>query len=225
MKKSIAIFGAGGFGREVLQLIRDINKLNPSKQIWNPVGFLVDESYAGKNVQGLPTISYESWLNENPETEITIAIGSSAHRQRITEKIKKSHPNSFAKLIHPRAWIGENVSIGNGSIVCAGCLITTDIKIGEHVHINIGCTIGHDASLENFSTLNPSVNVSGNVQVGTGSEIGTGSILIPNKKIGNWSIIGAGSVVTKSIPDNVTSVGSPARIIKEREHNWQQNLV
>lgn len=223
--KSIAIFGAGGLGREVLQIIHDINNENPNNPIWNPVGFLVDEQYVGEDVHGLPTLSSLDWLKENTETEIVIAIGSSAHRARIAEKIKRTTSNHFAKLVHPRAWIGKNVSIGCGSIICAGALITTDVIIGENVHINIGCTIGHDAIFKNYATLNPCVNISGNVHIEEGSEIGTGSILIPHTKIGSWSIIGAGSVVLKSIPENSTAVGSPAKVIKTRESNWQASLT
>jgi len=102
--------------------------------------------------------------------------------------------------------------------------MTTDIHIGEHVHINIGCTIGHDAVLSGFVTLNPSVNVSGNVEVSEGVEVGTRSVLIPHACVGEWSIVGAGSVVTKSLPANVTAVGTPAKVIKSRDVGWQHAI-
>jgi acetyltransferase-like isoleucine patch superfamily enzyme len=113
--------------------------------------------------------------------------------------------------------------LGKGSIICAGTLITTNIKIGRHVHVNIGSTIGHDSILNEYVTLNPSVNVSGNVEIGTGCEIGTGSVLIPHVKVDEWSIVGAGSVVTKSLQANVTAVGAPARVVKQREPGWHLN--
>ena len=99
-------------------------------------------------------------------------------------------------------------------------MITTDISIGKHTHINIGATIGHDASLMDYVTLNPNVSISGNTSINNGCEIGTGSIIIPKITIGKWSIIGAGSVVTKSLPENITAVGAPAKVIKTRPSGW-----
>lgn len=220
MKKPIVIYGAGGFAREVLQIVLDINATSDSP-VWEPLGFVVDSAFAGAvSVQGFPVLGGPDWLAQNPAAHVVIAIGSPAAKRRISSEIKATSDNPFASLVHPRAWLGRNVQMGQGSIVCAGCLVTTDIQIGDHVHVNIGCTIGHDAELKNFVTLNPSVNVSGNVQIGAGTEVGTGSILIPHGNVGDWSIVGAGALVTKPLPSNVTAVGSPARVIKNRPMNW-----
>lgn len=220
MEKQIAIFGAGGFGREVLQLIRDINESRPT---WSCAGFIVDSGFESQSsVSGLPILGDATWLEMNPDVQVVVAVGSPAARWRIVHQIRNQCTNSFAALIHPRAWVGKNVQIGAGSVICAGALITTDIKIFEHVQVHVGCTIGHDAVLDDFVTLSPSVNVSGNVKLNTGGEVGTGSIIIPGCTVGEWSIIGAGSVVTKSIKANCTAVGGPARVIKERPSGWQK---
>ena len=89
-----------------------------------------------------------------------------------------------------------------------------NISIGCHVIINLDCTIGHDAIINDFATLYPSVNVSGITNIGHAAELGTGMQIIQGKKIGNYSIIGAGAVVVRDIPDKCTAVGSPARPIK-----------
>jgi sugar O-acyltransferase (sialic acid O-acetyltransferase NeuD family) len=219
MKKRLVIFGAGGFGREVLQLVRDINAVSPS---WICEGFLVDSQYAasGGMVQGLPILGDLTWLSQNPDVHVVIAVGAPAAKMQISSRIRMASGNSFAVLVHPRAWVGQYVTIGEGSIICAGALITTDIHIGRHVHVNIGATIGHDSVLEDYVTLNPDVNVSGNVQLKEGVEVGTNSVLIPGNAVGCWSIIGAGSVVTKSLPPNITAVGIPAKAIKERAPGW-----
>jgi sugar O-acyltransferase (sialic acid O-acetyltransferase NeuD family) len=223
MKKRLVIFGAGGFGREVLQLVRDINEVAPA---WDCEGFLVDSKYAGggTTVQGLPILGDLVWLSQNPDAQVVIAVGSPAAKRHIASRIRKTCENAFATLVHPRAWVGQHVEIGEGSILCAGALITTDIRIGRHVHVNIGATIGHDAVLGDFVTLNPSVNVSGNVKLEEGVEVGTSSVLIPGSVVGCWSIIGAGSIVTKSLPRDVTAVGAPAKAIKERALGWHESL-
>lgn len=222
MTRRIAIFGAGGFAREVLQIILDINAYEPSEQPWQPVGFVVDSAYVTEAViHGLPILGSIEWLKNNPDVAVVIAVGSSAVRCRIAEQLRNELLNPFPILVHPRAWVGRQVEIGQGAVICAGALITTDIRIGDHVHVNIGCTIGHDAVLNDFVTLNPSVNVSGNVDIGVGVEVGTRSVLIPSASIGEWSIVGAGTVVTKPLPPNVTAVGAPAKVIKTRDAGWQ----
>ncbi len=223
MTTPIAIFGAGGFGREVLQIILDINSASAeSQKKWKPIGFIVDTAFLIEDVvQQLPVLGTIDWLLANPTVQITIAIGSSSARSHIARAIEARASNIFSTLVHPKAWVGRNVEIGRGSIICAGALITTDITIGQHVHVNIGSTIGHDAVLGNFVTLNPGVNISGNVILGDGVEIGTGSVLIPHAEVGPWSIVGAGAVVTKKLDANVTAVGAPARAIKSRQPGWQ----
>lgn len=222
MTTSIVIFGAGGFAREVLQIILDINLQSPLTPIWNPIGFIVDPAFIDvEPVHGLPILGTFEWLAAHPSIQIVIAVGCSAARRRIAASVMSACSNSFATLVHPRAWVGRRVKIGQGSVICAGSQVTTDIDIGQHVHVNIGCTIGHDAVLSDFVTLNPGVNVSGNVVLGVGVEVGTGSIFIPHTSAGGWSIVGAGSVVTKPLGANLTVVGAPARVIKTREPGWQ----
>ena len=92
--------------------------------------------------------------------------------------------------------------------------MTVNISIGEHVIINLDCTVGHDAILDDFVTLYPSVNVSGATRVGRCTELGTGVQIIEGKTVGSYSVIGAGSVVIKDIPERCTAVGSPAKPIK-----------
>lgn len=224
MTKKLAIFGAGGFGREVLQVALDINEASHSPE-WNILGFIVEPKYiTSREVHGLPVFDSTDWIEANQDVYLIVAIGSSSLRYRTLKELKIKYNNKYATLIHPRAWIGRNVQIGCGSVICAGTSITTDIQIGDHVHVNIGSTIGHDAKLGDFVTLNPGVSVSGNVHLGIGAEIGTGSVIIPHVEIGSWSILGAGSVATKSLPNNVTAVGCPAKVIKERESGWQELL-
>ncbi len=86
--------------------------------------------------------------------------------------------------------------------------------------MNLAVTIGHDSSLGDFVTLSPGTNVSGNVQLDEGVETGTNVGIIPGIEIGAWSIVGAGAVVTRNLPANVTAVGAPAKVIKERDAGW-----
>lgn len=221
MSRQLVIFGAGGFGREVLQIVRDINRIEPGS--WSVLGFVVDAEYQSTmRIHGLPILGGVDWLAKHPEVEVVIAIGAPAVRAHIAKRVSLEASNAFATLVHPRAWLGENVQLGPGSIICAGALLTTDIAIGSHVQVHIGATVGHDAALDEFVTVSPAVCISGHVRVAEGVEIGAGSVLVPKVEIGEWTIIGAGSVIIRPLPCNVTAVGSPAKVIRTRYPGWQE---
>lgn len=222
MTQALAIFGCGGFAREVLQVVLDINAHYAAAPPWQPVGFVVDEAYAiDQPVHELPVHAGFDWLRNHPDVMLVIGVGAPAARQRIAARIRAHCSNQWATLIHPQAWLGRRVDTGPGTVICAGSMITTDIRIGAHVHINLGCTVGHDAVLHNFVTLNPGVNVSGNTMLGSGTEIGTGAVVLPGIEVGEWSIVGAGAVVNKPLAANVTAVGVPASVVKSRSLGWQ----
>lgn len=208
--KDIVIIGAGGFGREVAWLIEDINKVNKE---WNIVGFVDDnESIQGTEINGYKVVGNIEWL-KNQEFNVVNAIGDPIVKKKIMKRLEWSK-NSYPVLIHPSVIYSDRVSFGEGSIICAGTIITVDIKIGKHVIINLDATIGHDAVLGDYTTVLPSVNVSGFVETGECVSIGTGSAIIQGVKIGANTTIGAGAVVVKDLPANCTAVGVPAKPIK-----------
>lgn len=220
MGRPLVIYGAGGFGRDVLQVVRDINDARPGT--WDLVGFVVDEEFISASlIQGLPVFGSVDWLTRNPQVEVVIGIGAPAVRCRIAKRIAREAGNRFATLVHPRAWLGQNIVLGEGTVICAGALVTRDISIARHVHVDIGVKIAHDSILGDFVTLHPSVSVSGNVHLAEGTEVGAASVLLPKVSVGEWSIVGAGAVVTKNVPADATVVGVPAKVIKTRWHGWQ----
>lgn len=214
--KDIAIFGVGGFGREVLALIKDINKVAPT---YNIIGFFDDGYEKGVMVNGYPNLGKSEDLNKW-ETPISLAvsIGNPVIKKRILDKITNPLVD-YPTLIHPLAWIGDKefVEIGKGCIICAGTLITTNIKIEDFAILNLGCTVGHDSIIKKYSAFMPSVNISGEVTIGEGVYIGTGAKIINQLNIGNYTIVGAGAVVSKTLPAKCTAVGVPAKVIKFHE--------
>lgn len=215
--KDILIVGASGFGREVAWLIERINEVEAT---WNILGFLDDNAALHNTiVGGYSVLGSSEMVAKYPEAWLTCAIGSAKIRQRIIDKIEaiSDKPPRFATLIDPSVIRSQRVAIGEGSIICAHTILTVDIQIGTHVIINLDCTIGHDAVIEDFATLYPSVNISGATRIGRCTELGTGMQIIQGKTIGHEAIIGAGTVVVKDIPPQCTAVGIPARVIKREE--------
>ncbi len=211
--KDLYIIGAGGFGREVAWLVERINEIEPT---WNLKGFIDDNIAIHGSLQDDYSVigGCDYLMNITQEVWVVCAVGSAKIRKKIIEKLKNYANVKFATLIDPSVMRSERADIGEGSIICAGTIITVDISIGSHVIINLDCTIGHDDIIHDFVTIYPSVNVSGNVVVGECAELGTGMQIIQGKSIGRESIIGAGAVVIRDIPEKCTAVGSPAKPIK-----------
>lgn len=211
--KELYIIGAGGFGRETAWLAERINK---EEQTWEIKGFFDDdEELWGTKCGSYPVLGGIGYLKKMGHTVWCVcAVGNAVARKRIIEKLEGEPHICFATLVDPQAIVSEYVSVGAGSIICAGSIMTVDICIGQHDIINLDCTVGHDVVLGDFVTLYPSVNVSGQVEIGECTEIGTGSNIIQGKKIGDRTIIGAGTVVISDIESDCTAAGCPAKTIK-----------
>lgn len=209
--RDIAIFGVGGFGREVLTLIHDVNKIEPK---WNVIGFFDDGYPIGYDVHGLKVLGGVAELNEwDKPIAVVIAIGTPAIKQKILGKIDNPLIE-FPTLIHPTVLVGDYVKIGQGCILCANTIITCDINIGDFVILNLACTIGHDTEIGNYSAFMPTCNISGEVKIGEGVYCGTGVKIINQTSIGANTTVGAGAVVAKPLLANCTAVGVPAKPIK-----------
>lgn len=210
--KDIAIYGAGGFGREVKMLI---DQINVGEKKFNFVGYFDDGIEKEKEINGYSVLGNIDDLN-NYEGKLGIVF--SLADPKLKKKILSNIMNddvTFPTLIHPSCYIGtDNVNIEEGCIICAGTMITVDINIGKHVILNLSCTVGHDTNIGAFSSFMPSVNISGEIEMGEGVYCGTGAKLINQLKIGEGTIIGAGAVVSKDLPANCTAVGVPAKPIK-----------
>lgn len=187
----IAVYGAGGLGKEFRGMIDDM---------------------------GLEFAGYFDDNKDIPKADIArtddivIAIARTEHRQNIAARL--DYP--FRPLIHNSVPIHSSIRIGKGTVICPGVRLTVDITIGEFVIINLNATIGHDVKLGNFVSIMPGVNVSGNVTVGDGAFIGSGATILQGLTIGRNATVGAGAVVTKHVAAGITVVGVPARPMKKK---------
>jgi sugar O-acyltransferase (sialic acid O-acetyltransferase NeuD family) len=214
--KDIVVIGAGGFGKEVAQLIKEINK---DKKTWNLLGF-IDETVEkqGLLINGTPVLGGFDWFLKNPKIKIwtVCALGNPKDKFNLIKKAS-AYPINYATLIHPDAKINKYSDLGFGCIICCNSFISVNTKIGNHVCINPDCGIGHDTIIEDYSSLYWNVTLSGNVCIHEGCEIGSKAIVIQKRTVGKWSIIGAGAVIINDLPENCTAVGVPGKIIKISE--------
>lgn len=211
--QKVVILGAGGFAREVLWVFREANEVNHQ---WEVLGFIDEnpESH-GKMICDLPILGDFEWLKNADKSVIKVVCGVGGPRTKkyFVEKAK-GLGFKFCSVIHPDVRMSAYVKIGNGTVITAGNIITTQVRIGNHVSLNLDCTLGHDDAIEDYCNIAPGVHISGNVTLKEGADIGTGAVILQGLTIGKWSIIGAGAAVIDDISDNVTAVGIPARVVR-----------
>jgi sugar O-acyltransferase (sialic acid O-acetyltransferase NeuD family) len=211
--QKIAIFGAGGFGMEVAMLVEHINAVTPT---WDLLGFFDEGEPKGKIVNGYSVLGGISELNEwETRLSVVLALGLPKTKKQVLEKIRNDRI-PYPVLIHPSVIMGKRdyLTIGEGTIICAGTILTTNIRIGRHVLLNLSCTVGHQTEIGDFCSFMPTCNISGEVRIGEGNFWGTGAKIINRKRVGNNVTVGAGAVIVNDVPDNVTVIGVPARVIK-----------
>lgn len=213
IRQKVVIIGAGGFGREVLDIFEAYNR---EHNIWEIIGFVDDNpSLHDKKIRGYPVVGSVDWFRrkEAKDVKSVIAVGDNTVRQKIAKKARENGAK-FCNIIHPSVIKTEYIDFGEGIIVTAGCILTNNIKVGNHVIINLDVTVGHDTIIDDFVNLNPGVHINGDNKILEGAFVGSGAVTIQGITIGKWSIIGAGACVIRDIPDNVVAVGVPAKPIK-----------
>ena len=215
--KDIAIYGAGGFGREVACLIRMINEAQPDEnERWNLIGFFDDGQPAGTRNEYGEVLGNIDTLNRYwQELAVAIAVGSPSVVKSVFEKIENPKIY-FPNLIAPKTIFLDrtNITLGHGNIICSRCLISCHVSIGNFNIFNGYIPLGHDTVIGNFNVIMPSVNISGAIQIGNENFIGVQSVLLQCIKIGNNVRIGANSVVIRNTKDGQLYMGNPATIVE-----------
>lgn len=216
--KDIAIYGAGGFGREVACLIRMINEAQPEEsERWNLIGFFDDGISAGTSVShygvclgGIGTLN-----NWRKELSVTISIGNPQTIREIVEQIHNPLIQ-FPNIIHPNLTCAdiETFKIGRGNIIMANCYMSCDVVIGDFNILNGSIAFGHDVQIGNYNTFMPKVLICGGVHIGNENFFGIGSNVLQLLRIGNKVKLGAGSVLMTKPKDDSLYMGNPAKIFK-----------
>jgi len=206
--KRILIIGAGGLGKEIADLIRDIGD-------YEIVGFIDDDiNKKGTAVNNIPVLDSLEHLYKYKSVEnAVIAIADPKIKDRIYEKIKDMG-FKFPNLVHPTVVMGSNVSMGKGNIICVNSFVSVQVKLHDFVTVNPQCGIGHDCEIHSFSTLYWNVSIGGSIIINRKCELGAKSCVIQGLHLAENVILGAGAVVVRNICEEGTYVGVPAKKIK-----------
>lgn len=216
MTNIYTIYGCGGYGREVMPLLRDhVKKL---KQYSDDEFYFIDDHAEDKQeVNGYKVLSFKNLTKKFSKNNIycCIAISDQETRKKLTDKCIETGI-SMISIFSNKSIVMDEVVIGDGSVLSHFTTITSNVLIGKSFHANIYSYVGHDCIIGDFVTFAPGVKCNGNVKIENGVYLGTGAIIYPGTTtnpivIGKNSKIAAGSVVTKSVPKNLTAIGNPAK--------------
>lgn len=210
----LVIVGAGGFGRETVDVVRALNKSAPSP-VYDLLG-VVDSGPSGTNIDRLHALNVaylgteKEWSVRSEKTHYLVGVGNPVVRKQIAERFDEAgHVAAIA--VHPSVDIGSYTTISPGTVVCAGVQISTNIRCGRHTHINANATVGHDVVLEDYVSLNPGCIISGEVHCETEVLIGAGAVVLQGLTVGRGSVVGAAACVTRPVTAGSVAKGVPAR--------------
>ena len=220
MTDALLIYGCGGVGAFVLQVVRELNDVEPT---WQVRGFLDDAlELAGTTFHSHPVIGGVDLLRSIESGWAVVAVGAPSVKAKLSA-LMEAAGFEWATLVHPDVWLAAGVEVGGGSILYPGVKANVGCSIGAHCTVNMNVALGHDVRLEDFATVSPGAALGGYTRVGEGAFIGIGASLIQGVTIGAWSVVGAGAVVIEDVEPNTVVAGVPARVIKRREPGWQND--
>lgn len=209
--KHLVIVGAGGFGREMYGAA--LGSVGFGER-FDVRGFLDARPGALAGFAGYPPVigSPEDYEPE-ADDEFIVALGDLAARRRCADAIARRR-GVFAALVHRTAYLGPNVTVGEGSFIAHNVVLTADVAVGRHTCVFHNTTIGHDTTLGDFSHVYAQCAIGGGVRIGGGASVCPGARIVPRRTVGDGAVVGVGAVVVLNVPPGVTVFGNPAAPVK-----------
>jgi len=206
----VIVVGAGGHGQVTADILL---KHAASGGSLIAIGFVDDEERIWRtNILGLSVFGPIDMLDSIAHDAVVVAIGANRLRFELIKRLL-SRGEQLVAAIHPSAQIAYNTAVQPGAMICAGVVVNTGSCVGEGVIVNTGATVDHHTNLASCAHIAPGVHMGGNVHVGERTLVGVGATVLPTIRIGHDAVIGAGATVTRDVPDEVTVVGTPARVM------------
>lgn len=209
--KPVVIVAAGGLGREAAAVIERSNE-------WDLIGFLDDQpALAGTEICGKPVLGSIASAADRADVSLLVCAGKGHARRAIVARLRELGvtDNRYATVIAADVHIPESCSIGPGSLLLSGTVLTSDVTLGSHVVVMPGVVLTHDNGVGDFATLCAQVALGGKVSVGEAAYLGMGCLVREGLSVGTESVLGMGAVLLHDLPPGETWIGMPARNISD----------
>ena len=210
------ILGAGGHAQVIADILLRAWEQGATIQ---PIGYVDDNrALLGQTRLGLPILGTIAQLDTLEHDAVIIGIGHNKTRRLLFEHLLRQGEH-FATACHPRATLAPDVTVGAGTVIAAGVVVNPGSTIGRNIILNTSCTVDHHNVIGDHAHIAPGAHLGGDVHIGAGTLVGIGAIVMPQRTVGTWSIVGAGALVHADVPDQVTVIGTPARIVAPTSFN------
>lgn len=212
------VYGASGFGREVMPLARE--ELESVGVPLDRLVFVDDAAQPGQEMNGHRVLTWAAFLAEPADSRFAaLAIANSAVREKLAARLEADGGTPWS-LAASNVVVMDEVELGEGVLLSSFVTLTSNIRIGRQFHANIYSYVAHDCVIGDFVTFAPAVKCNGNVVIEDHAYIGTGAVIKQGKPgqplvIGRGAVVGMGAVVTKNVPPGATVVGNPARVMEK----------
>lgn len=202
----LVIVGAGGHGREVLDVVEALNERGAGIEV---VGFLAQscgepEALARRRV----AIVGDETVLATLQCGFTLAIGDPSARHAVADRLGAA--GEAVTLVHPETRVDASAELGPGSMVPAGAIVESGAVLGPHTHLNVNASVGSGARLESFATLSPGSVIGEAVVLGEDVLVGAGAHVAPGVRVGDGAVVGAGAEITQDVAPGATVTGRPA---------------
>lgn len=214
MPEPLIVVGAGGFGREVIDIV-DAANASARTPVWELVG-VVDDDPREENLKRLAerTVPYlgtcKACVASHPGANYVVGIGAPSVRRDVAEFLNAAGWKAVA-LVHPGATIGSQATIGDGTVLCAGARVSTNVTLGRHVHLDVNVTVGHDSVLGDFVRANPASSISGDCVVESDVLLGVAGVILNGLTVGSGATVGGAACVVRDVSPGAVVKGVPAR--------------
>lgn len=210
MSEPIAVWGAGGHAKVVLDAIRAADS--------GPVVGVIAPDHPADHFLDVPVFpSRDALLETTRVRRFVIAIGDNHTRRTVARDALEAGPDAeLVTVVHPSASVALDAALGDGTVVLAGAVVNPGARIGVGVILNTSCSIDHDAHIGDYASVAPGAVLGGNVTVGERAAVSLGAAVVHGRTVGADTVVGAGAVVVEDVPGGVVAYGVPARVVRDR---------